>query len=236
MLAIYKRELQSYFFTAAAYVYMGVFLALGSVFYAVGCLAARSSDLTGFLWNMGYLWMLLTPILTMHVYAGERKSRTDQLLFTAPVSLPGIVLGKFLAGCTVLLCAVALTGAYVLVTALYGRVYPGELLCGYLGFVLQGCAFLAIDQWISARSRSPLTAAVWGLGVNLALWLTDLLNGAVSVRAVNRALSALSLYTRAAPFRQGQLSPANVLYFAAVIALALFFTVRTLDARRWSEG
>ena len=107
MLAIYKRELQSYFFTASAYVFMGVFLALGSVFYAVGNLAAQSSDLLGLLWNMGYLWMLLTPILTMHTYAGERKSRTDQLLFTSPVSLTGIVAGKFLAGVTVLLGAVA---------------------------------------------------------------------------------------------------------------------------------
>lgn len=236
MLAIYKRELQSYFFTPAAYVYMGVFLALGSVFYAVGNLAARSCDLPGFLWNMGYLWMLLTPILTMHTYAGERKSRTDQMLFTSPVSLTGIALGKFLAGCTVLLCAVALTGVYVLVTALYGRVYPGELVCGYLGFILQGCAFLAIDQWISARCRAPVTAAVWGLGINLALWLMDVLSSAVSAAALKSVLNAVSLYMRAAPFQQGQLSLANTLYFAAVIALALFFTVRTLDARRWSEG
>ena len=66
MRAIFKRELQSYFYTAGAYVYMLVFFALGSVFFAVGNLAAHSSDLTGFLWNMGYLWMLLTPVLTMN--------------------------------------------------------------------------------------------------------------------------------------------------------------------------
>ena len=235
MLAIYKRELQSYFFTASAYVFMGVFLALGSVFYAVGNLAAQSSDLLGFLWNMGYLWMLLTPILTMHTYAGERKSRTDQLLFTSPVSLPGLVAGKFLAGATVLLGAVALTGVYVLVTAVYGRVYPGEALCGYLGFVLQGCAFLAIDQLISARCRAPVTAAVWSLGVNLALWLLDVLRSAVSLSFVSRVLGAVSLYMRAAPFQEGQLSLANALYFLAVIGLMQFLTVRTLDARRWSE-
>ena len=188
-------------------------------------------------WGCFWRWAACsTPWATWRpkTYAGERKSRTDQLLFTSPVSLTGIVAGKFLAGVTVLLGAVALSGIYVLVTALYGRVYPGEVLCGYLGFLLQGCAFLAIDQLISARCRAPVTAAVWSLGVNLALWLLDVLNSAVSLTLVNRILSALSLYMRAAPFQEGQLSLANILYFVAVIVLMQFFTVRTLDARRWS--
>lgn len=236
MRAIFKRELQAYFYTAAAYVYMGVFLLLGSVFFAVGNLAARSSDILGFLGSMSYLWMLLTPILTMHTYAGERKARTDQMLFTSPLPLRSVVLGKYLAGCAVLLLTVALSLIYVLIAALYGRVYAGEALCGYLGFILQGCAFLALDMLISARARTPVTAAVWGLGVNLLLWLLDLLSSAVSVAALQRALAFISPYQRCAPFQMGQLSYANCLYFISVIALMLFCTVRTLDARRWREG
>ena len=234
MRAVFKRELQSYFYTATAYVYMGVFLALGSVFFALGNLAAHSGDLPGFLWNMGYLWMLLTPILTMHTYAGERKSRTDQALFSAPVSLAGIVGGKYLAGCAVLGLTVALSLVYPLVIGLYGRLYLGETLCAYAGFVLQGCAFLAVDQLISARCRTPVTAAVWAFGVNLLLWLTDVASSAVGVVWVQKALSFLSLYMRAAPFQQGQGSLANTLYFLAVIGLCLFVTLRSLDARRWS--
>ena len=234
MRAIFKRELQAYFYTAYAYVYMLVFLALGSVFFAVGNLASRSGDLTGFLWNMGYLWMLLTPVLTMNVYAGERRSRTDQLLLTSPISLRAIVLGKYLAGCAVLGLTVALCGFYALIVALYGRLYPAEALCGLLGFVLQGCAFLAIDLLISARSRTPVTAAVWAFGVNLLLWLTDVVSSAVNTAWIRRVLSFVSLYKRAAPFRQGQLSLANIVFFLAVIALCLFLTVRALDARRWS--
>ena len=79
MRAIFKRELQGYFYTAAAYVYMGVFLTLGCVFFAINNLAARSSDLNNLLWMMSYLWMLLTPILTMRSFAGERKARTAHL-------------------------------------------------------------------------------------------------------------------------------------------------------------
>ena len=234
MRAIFKRELQSYFYTPAAYVYLLVFFALGSVFFAVGNLSARSSDLTGFLWNMGYLWMLLTPVLTMHTYAGERKSRTDQLFFSSPVSLPGVVIGKYLAGAAVLAAGLALSLVYPLIIGLWGRLYAGEALCGYLGFLLQGCAFLAVDMYVSARCRAPVTAAVWAFGVNLTLWLTDVVSSAVSVGWISGALKAVSLYMRAAPFQQGQLSPANLLYFLAVIALMLFLTVRALDERRWS--
>ena len=75
--------------------------------------------------------------------AEEKQKRTDQLLLTSPVSLPGIVLGKYLAAVTVMACTVLLTLVYVLVVALYGAVYPGELMVGYLGFILQGSAFLA---------------------------------------------------------------------------------------------
>ena len=103
MRAILSRELQSYFYTPIGYVYMGVFLTLGSVSFAVNNLAARSGDVLTLLWDMSYLWLLLSPILTMRSYAGEKKARTDQLLFTSPVSLSGVVWGKFLAAAAVLL-------------------------------------------------------------------------------------------------------------------------------------
>ena len=236
MRAIFRRELQAYFYTPAAYVFMGVFLALGSVLFAVGNLAARSGDLPAFLGSMSYLWMLLTPVLTMHTYAGERKARTDQLLFTSPVSMAGVAVGKYLAGCVVLALTSALSLVYPLIIALYGRLYIGEALCCYLGFVLQGCAFLSLDMLVSARARTPVTAALWAFGVNLLLWLLDVLSTAVESPPVTRVLAFASLYRRCAPFRQGQLSYAGALYFLAFIALTLFWTVRALDARRWRQA
>jgi ABC-2 type transport system permease protein len=236
MLAIFKRELQGYFYTAAAYVYTGVFLALGCVFFAVNNLAARSGDLNSLLWMMGYLWMLLTPILTMRSFAGERKARTDQLLLTSPVSLWGITLGKFLAACAVLLLTVILSLVYVLIVALYGKVYVGETAVGYLGFVLQGCAFIALDMLVSARCRTPMTAAIFAFGCNLFLWLMDVLNAAVDITFVNQVLSFLSPYQRCQAFKMGQLSFADAVYFVSVIFLCLFLMVRSLDARRWREA
>lgn len=234
--AIYKREMQSYFYTPAAYVFMGVFLALASVFFGVGNLAARSSNLLSFISQLSYLWMLLSPVLTMRLIAGERRQRTDQLLFSSPCSLSSMVLGKFFAAATVLLCTVGATFVYALLVAMYGTLYLGETLVGYLGLILQGCAFLALDLFVSCFAKSQMTAAVLGVGANLLVWLSDVLASAVSIQVVSDALNFLSLYQRFAPFAQGQLRFSNVFFDLLFIAMTLFLSVRVLDARRWSEA
>lgn len=230
--AIWKREVQAYFYTPVAYVYMGVFLTLSSVMFYVQIMQQRSSDLLTFIGQMSYLWMLLSPVLTMRLLADERQKRTDQLLLTSPASLPGVVAGKFLAAATVMLITVALTLLYVLIIVLYGRVYLGELVVGYLGFVLQGCAFLAVDLFVSGLVASPVTAALLGFGANLCLWMLDLLINAVP-DSIGRMLSFISLYARSEPFLMGQLSWASVCYFISVTLAFLMLTVHTMDSRRY---
>ena len=234
--AIYRREMQSYFYTPAAYVFLGVFLALSSVFFGITNLASRSGNLLALLAQLSYLWMLLSPILTMRLMAGEKRQHTDQLLFSSPCSLTGLVLGKFFAACTVLVTAVAATGMYVLIVAMYGNLYLGETVVGYLGLLLQGCAFLALDLFVSCFARSQMTAAVAGVGVNLLVWLSDVLADAVTVRWISDSLNFISLYQRFAPFARGQLSLSNVLYNLLFMGVMLFLSVRVLDARRWSEA
>ena len=154
MRAIWKRELQAYFLTPTGYVFMGVFLLLSSVMFYLQIMQARSSDLPTFVGQMSYLWMLLSPVLTMRLLAEERQRRTDQLLLTSPVSLSGMVLGKYAAAYTVMAATVVLTLGFVAVVAVYGRVYPAEMAVAYLGFILQGGAFLALDLFISLRKKS----------------------------------------------------------------------------------
>lgn len=235
MRAIYKRELQSYFYTPVAYVFMGVFLLLGSIFFIVGNLAARSGNMLTLLSNMSYLWMLLSPVLTMRLLTGEKKGG-DQLLYSAPISLTGIVLGKFCAACTVLMATVALSLVFTALIAIYGTLYVAETAVGYLGFILQGCAFIALDMLVSCFAKTQTVAAIASFGVNLAVWLSDILAQAVSVPLVTDTLSFLSLYERITPFLNGQLSLANTLYDLSFIAVMLFLCVRVLDARRWSEA
>lgn len=233
---IYRREMHGFFYTPAAYVFIGVFLALASVFFGVGNLAARSSNLMLFISNLSYLWLLLSPVLTMRLIAGERHQHTDRMLFSSPCSLSALVAGKFLAAATVLLFAVAMTLIYALIVKICGTLYTGEMLAGYMGLLLCGCAFLALDLFVSCFARSQMTAAVIGLGANLLMWLADILAEAAGESFGGKALSFISLYRRFSPFTRGQLRFSNGLYFLIFIFIMLFLSVRVLDARRWSEA
>lgn len=232
MIAVWKRELQAYFLTPVAYVFMGVFLAISSVLFYLQIMQTRSSDLLTLMGQMSYLWMLLCPVLTMRLLAEERQKRTDQLLLTSPVSLAGIVLGKYLAAVTVMLLTVLLTGMFALIVALYGQAYPAELAVGYLGFILQGCAFIAVDLFLSGLLSSPVTAAAAGIGVNICLRIMDMLSSAAP-RWLADVLCFFSLYSRSEPFLMGQLSFASVLYDVCITLAFLALTLHTLDSRRY---
>ena len=233
MNTIRKREIRGYFHTPAGYVFIGVFLAVSSVLFYMQILRQRSGDLPNFIAEMSYLWMLLSPVLTMRLLAEERQKKTDQLLLTSPVSLPGIVIGKYLAAVTVLLITAGLTLSFVLVVALYGTIYPAELAVNYLGFVLQGCAFVALDLFISGCAGTPVTAAVMAFGANFLLWILDLLENAVQVGWISDVLRFMSLYRRNEPFVMGQLSFAGVLFDISFVAAFLALTVFRLESRRY---
>ncbi|MBQ8080811.1 MAG: hypothetical protein IJ240_02815 [Clostridia bacterium] len=179
--------------------------------------------------------MLLSPVLTMKLLTG-RKEGGDQALFSAPVTLTSVVLAKFFAACTVLLIAVLLSLIFPLMTALYGRLYLAETLVGYLGFVLEGCAFIALDMLVSCFAASQTVAAVACFGVNLLFWLGDVFAQAISVPAVTSVFSFLSLYRRISPFLSGQLSLSALLYDLSFTAVMLFLCIRALDGRRWSHA
>ena len=232
MKAIWKREMQGYFFTATGYVFLGVFLTVSSVLFYLEILSQRSGDLPTFIGELSYLWMLLSPVLTMRLLAEEKQKKTDQLLLTSPVSLPRIVIGKYLAAVTMLLTAAALTLFYVLIVAVYGRVYPAELAVNYLGFFLQGCAFAAIDMFLSGCASTPVTAAVLAFGANFLLWILDLLENAVQTEWIASILRSCSLYARNEAFLMGQLSFAGVLFDLSVIALFMILTIFLLERKR----
>ena len=235
MNTIRKREIREYFHTPVGYVFIGVFLAVSSVLFYMQILRQRSGDLPNFIAEMSYLWMLLSPVLTMRLLAEEKQKKTDQLLLTSPVSLPGIVVGKYLAAVTVLLITAGLTLFFVLIVALYGTIYPAELAVNYLGFILQGCAFVALDLFISGCAGTPVTAAVMAFGANFLLWILDLLENAVQVGWASDVLRFLSLYRRNEPFVMGQLSFAGLLFDLSFIAAFLILTVYHLDRRRYSR-
>lgn len=232
MRAIWKRELQSYFFTPMGYIFIGIFLLISSVLFFLSILRQHSGDLPTFIGQMSYLWMLLSPILTMRLLAEERQKRTDQLLLTSPVSLTGIVTGKYLAAVTVLGITAMTTLLYVMVVAIYGKVYPAELAVNYLGFILQGCCFAALDLYMSGCAATPVNAAVLSFGANFLVWIIDLLEDQISIEWIAEVIRFLSLYHRNEAFLMGQLSWAGIVYEISFAAVFLAMTVHHLDRRR----
>ena len=235
MLAIYQRELKSYFLTPVGYVYIGVFLLLGSILFIIGNLAARVSSMLTLLSSMSYVWMLLSPVLAVRLLSA-RLTGGDQAVFSSPVTLTRVVAGKYLAACTILLISVALSFFYPLMIAVYGTLYVSETLVGYLGFFLMGCAFLSMDMLIASLSRTQMVAAIACFGAHLLIWLSDLLAQAFPVPAVSSVLSFLSLYRRISPFLSGRLSFSDLLFDLSFTLVMLFLCVRVLDMRRWRES
>ena len=234
MRAIWKRELQSYFFTPMGYIFIGIFLLISSVLFFLSILRQHSGDLPTFIGQMSYLWMLLSPVLTMRLLAEERQKRTDQLLLTSPVSLTGIVMGKYLAAVTVLGITAVTTLLYVMVVAIYGKVYPAELSVNYLGFILQGCCFAALDLYMSGCAATPVNAAVLSFGANFLVWIIDLLEDQISIEWIAEVIRFLSLYHRNEAFLMGQMSWAGIVYEISFTAVFLAMTVHHLDRRRIS--
>ena len=236
MLVIFKRDWLAYFRTPVGYVFMGVFLTLGGIIFYLYNLQNLSGDLLAFLSQLTLLVMLLCPLLTMRLICEERQKRTDQLLLTSPVSLSAMIVGKYLAAACVMLLTIALTNVYTLIIAIYGRVYPGEWMTGYLGFTLQSLSFLALDLFVTCFAKNQMTGAVAAFGANFLLWMADLLADQLSVAWLGEALRFVSLYDRYEPFRLGQLSYSGILFFVSFIACCLAAAARVMDARRFSEG
>ncbi len=236
MRAVYRRELQGYFLSPIAYVFIGIFMLVSGIFFAMSNVLSQQAAFNGMLGNLTFLFMLIVPVLTMKLLSEERKNKTDQLLLTAPVSLTSIVLGKYLAAVTVFLVTLVVSAIYPITLFLYGNPSLVEILNGYLGFFLLGSALIAVGLLMSGLSENQVTAAVSTFGVLLLLWLGgDVLSSLVSVDWINSVLDWFSVYNRFQNFTSGLLSITQVIYYISFSAVFVFLTIRLLESRRWSE-
>ncbi|MGI6173584.1 MAG: ABC transporter permease [Christensenellales bacterium] len=239
MLAVWKRELKQYFLTPMGSVLVGTFLLLGGAFFYVYNILSGSSDLSSMFGSMNYIFMLIAPFYTMRLLSEERRTKTDQLLLTSPVTITSIVLGKFLAACSVLLISLVPTLVYVAVIVSYATPYPGMIISNYIGFILIGCSYLSIGVLMSSLTENQLSAAALTFAANLILMLLEMIGPNISLPYMSwltTAISWLSLYKRYNSFMAGYISVAGILYYMSFCGIMLFLTIRVIDKRRWSEG
>jgi ABC-2 type transport system permease protein len=177
MLAIYKKELKSYFTSMTGYVFIAFFLVIISLYFTVYNIINQYSSFEYVLSNVSFLFVLLVPILTMRLMAEEKKQKTDQLLFTSPLSTGKIVMGKFFAVFTIFLIVMAIVCLYPLILMQFGTVYLKVAYATIFGFTLLGSAYIAIGLFISALTESQVVAAVVSFIVILLTALMDSLAG-----------------------------------------------------------
>jgi ABC-2 type transport system permease protein len=174
MLAILSKELRSYFYSATAYIFMGMFLLLAGIFFALSnILSQPNAYFNSVLGSLTLVFVLISPMLTMKIMADETKTRTDQLLLTSPQTITTIVLGKYLAAVTLFLITLLITVLFPLMLSLFGEVAVLEILTSYIGFFLMGSSVIAIGVFISSLTDNVVAAAVGTFGANLIIWLLN---------------------------------------------------------------
>ena len=232
--AIFRREVLSYFTSPIGYIFLAAFYAFSAVFFADSALSAGSTDMSSMFESLMLILVVVIPILTMRTMSEDKKTRTDQCLLTAPISLGGIVIGKFFAALLVYTCAVAVTVVYAIIVSGYAPVDWLVIIGNVVGLELFGASFVAVGIFCSSLTENQIVAAVISFITTLALTMLTIVANMISWEPAQKVLSSLSFYDRYAGFTYGMFDLSNVLFFISAIAVFLFFTVRVLEKRRWA--
>ena len=235
MLAIYKREVKAYFQSFIGLLFIAVTLFFVSLYFILYNMFSGYPYFAYPLSSVLFLFLVTIPILSMRILAEEKRNRTDQLIMTAPVSVGGIVMGKFLAVLTIYAIPVVAFCAYPLIMSRYGKVAMAESYLAILGFFLYGMAAIAIGVWISSLTESQVIAAVICFFVLFLGYMMDGLCQLISETG-NLLTKVLRWFDMATPYQEfmnGVLNLKSVLYFVFLTVLMLFLTAQSIQKRRY---
>jgi ABC-2 type transport system permease protein len=246
------KELRSYFVSPVVYVVGAVFLlivGLLSYLYIVfaGAQAIQLMQVQGGMAQLNlndlvfrnlfssirFVLLLTLPILTMRLFAEERKLRTFEFLMTSPISINEIVAGKFMSVFLVFLGLLGFTGLIPLVLSLFSDFDWYPILTGYLGLALLGALFLSVGVLASALTENQIVAAFLSFGILLLLWLLAGLGSLLGDTALGHIISYLSFMEHFDHLARGLIDTKDLVYFVSGLVLMLFLTHRVVEAARW---
>jgi ABC-2 type transport system permease protein len=234
MKAIYKRELASYFNSMVGYVFVAVLTLFIGIYFTAINLFNGYPHFSYVLLNTLMIFMLAIPVLTMRSMAEDRKNKNDQLLLTSPVTVTGMVMGKYLAMVTVFAVPVLISCLCPLIIAANGTAYLKDDYATIFAFFLLGCAYIAIGMFISALTESQVIAAVGTFAVLLLLYLWGNLMNFLPT-AVSKILSTFTFSDVLNNFAYYNMFDVGGLFlYLSVAAIFVFLTVQAVLKRRWS--
>jgi len=250
VIVIFKKELKSYFASPIAYLLLAIFAVIfGFFFYS----AVRFFILQGMqmqmmgrgmpmdvndyvirplLTNASVIGLFLIPMITMRLYAEEKRAGTIELLMTSPVRDLEIVLGKWFAALVLYASILGVSGINIAVLYAFGRPDLKPILVGFLGLLLQGGCLLAIGIFISTLTKNQIIAGGATFAVCLMLWVLDWVS-AYDQSAWAKVISYLSVVTHFEPFSKGVIDTKDIIFYLSMIFFGLFLTTRSVESLRW---
>ena len=229
-LTLLAKEMRALFYSPIAYIVIAVFLFLTGYSFTLTLFINKYATLVHIFFQSAGLLLLIVPIVTMRLFAEERKAGTLELLLTAPVRESHVVLAKYLASMAVVLTMLALTGAYAAVLGILGSPEWGPIYSGYLGLALLASTLVALGLMFSALTSNQVVAAIVTIGVSFMMWTIDSL-ATMMPEGPERILISLSLLARFTPFATGAMYTSDLGFFVASTLLALFLAMRALARR-----
>jgi ABC-2 type transport system permease protein len=251
ILAIWQREMKSYFVSPIAYVVLVIFLFLMGLFFfgnltelvqysmmqAQFGQAGQPLDVPAYVTRSLFqttsvILLFLIPMLTMGLFSEEKKRGTIELLLTTPVGNFQAMIGKYLASLTFLLILFISSMFTISALFIYSQPYWKPILAGYLGLFLYGAALLALGLFISTLTENQIVAVVVTFGVTLVLWLISIF-GSSATGATKDVIDYLSVISHLDDFIKGVIDTSHIIYYVTFAFIGLFLAYRSLESTRW---
>ncbi len=233
ILAIMKKDLQTYFFSPVAYIIGVSFLLVCGYLFWVIMVSSKLATLEPLMYNAAFLLLLASPVLTMRLISEERKSNTMELLLTSPISPGEIIIGKFLACFTVYLLIIFMTFQYPLIMSRFAeKMDLGPVFSGYVGLIMLGAAFISIGLFASSLTENQVVSAMITFAALMFFWIIGWVKFVLE-SPLTDGLAKLSLMERYSEFTKGVIDSGNVIFFIVFTLIWLLIATRVVESDRW---
>ncbi len=239
MLAIFKREMRSFFTTSVGYIFLASALAVSAIIFAISTIFSQTADMSVYFSGLIIVLMVFLPILTMKSFSEEKRTKTEQLLLTSPVSTTQMVLGKFFSAAAMLVIFLFASLIFLIPLAMYkaeGASGPGAALVigNLMALFLVGMCFIAIGIFISSLTENQFAAIVVTIMILLVLYFISLFSSLVDTYWIRVVLDWLSIFARYSYFTYGIFDIGALIYYISITGVLVFLTVRVFESRKYN--
>jgi ABC-2 type transport system permease protein len=250
VLTICRKEIGAYFTSPIAYLLMALFgLIFGFFFYSAtaifvlegtrqqmmgqgGAMSVNEFVIAPLFGNASVVGLFLIPLISMRLFAEEKRTGTIELLMTSPLHDWEIVLGKWLGAMVMYICLLAIAALNILLLFAWGSPDWRPVLTGFLGLLLQGGCVLAIGEFISTTTKNQIIAGAATFSICLLLWVLSWVSS-YNEAGWAQAVAYCSILTHFEPFSKGIIDTKDLIFYCSAIFLGLFLSVRSLESLRW---